>query len=129
VALSPGYVATFNLGGTALDAHLKGVKIAPTRKDLELPVLGGGTINRLVGPVGTTIELNGYIDHTISTVFTNALAQATPTTLSFSYAPQGATGGTRSGVAYVLSYDEDTEAEGAGSFSAKLVVDGTMTMT
>lgn len=129
MAFSPGYDATFSVGGTDISAFLKSVKFSPARKDYELPVLGGGQVHRMVGPVSTVIDLEGYQDHTVTTIFTGALSQAVPTSSAFSYSPQGAGGGVRSGNAFIVDFIETTSADGAGTWTAKMAVDGTVTMS
>ncbi len=124
---APGFSATLSVGGTDISAYIKDVKFTPARKDYPLPVLGGGTVRHLVGPVATTVDIQGFIDPTVTAIFTAHMAEVTPTSAAFSYRPQGAAGGTRSGVAFVIDYMENTPSEGPGEWTAKLGVDGLAT--
>lgn len=127
MAFLPGYVATFSFGGIDISAFLKDVKFSPTRKQDDLPVLGGGAVSVIVGPVKTEIDISGYIDPTATALFTAKMAEATPTTATFDYRPQGGTTPKRTGAVYLAAYDEDSPSEGPGMFTAKLHVNGIVT--
>jgi len=126
VAFLPGYVATFSFGGTDISAFLDDVKFSPTRKNTDLEVLGGGAVSVIVGPVKTEIDLTGFIDPTVTALFTAKMAEATPTTATLVFKPQG-TGPTRTCVGYLAMYDEDANSAGAGKFTAKVHVNGIVT--
>lgn len=128
-----GNIATISIdsteGGSATDISpvVTSVKFMPKRKSIELPVIGGGQVNHLVGPVDATIEISGWIDVTVTPYFTSYLADATPTTRSVAYLPQGSGGISRSGEAFISSYTETCSSEDAASFDATLDIDGTVT--
>jgi hypothetical protein len=127
VAFTPGYDANLTVGGTNISAFTKGVKFQPARKDYELPVLGGNAVKRMVGPVATMIDIDGFLDPTVVSLFNGFMAQTTPTSTTFSYQPQGAGGSTQSGNAFVVDFQVDTTSEGPATFTAKLAVDGAVT--
>lgn len=127
MAFAPGFSATLVVGGTDISLFIKDVKFSPTRKDFPLPVLGGGAVKHMVGPVGTNIDVQGYIDAAASAVFTSHMAEVVPVVATVVYKPQGAAGGTRTCSAFVIDYSENTPAEGPGEFTAKLGVDGLVT--
>lgn len=127
MAFSPGYVATCSIGGVDISAFLSDVKFSPARKQDDLPVLGGGAVSVIVGPVKTEIDLSGFIDPTVTAVFTAHMNESTPTTAAFDYRPQGGTAPKRTGVGYIAMYDEDTPSEGPGKWTAKLHVNGLVT--
>ncbi len=128
MAFTPGYDAVFSFNGTDISAFLKDVKFSPSRKETPLPTLGGSAVKHIVGPVTTMIDVQGFLDQTVTNVFTAFMAQTTPTTGAVSFRPQGAAvGGLRTCTAYCVSYDEHAPAEGAGEFTAKLAVDGIVT--
>jgi len=124
MAFSPGFSATLSVGGTDISLFIKDVKFSPVRKDFPLPVLGGGGVKHIVGPVATNIDVQGYIDATATAVFTTHMNETVPTSAAVIYKPQGAAGGTRTCTAFVIDYSENTPAEGPGEFTAKLGVDG-----
>jgi hypothetical protein len=128
VAFSSGFDAVFSYGGTDISIFLKDVKFSPARKETALPVLGGNPVKHIVGPVVTMVDLQGFIDPTVTAVFSTKMAETTPTVGAVSYKPQGAAvGPTRTCNAFCVSYDEHTPSEGAGEFTAKLAVDGLVT--
>lgn len=126
MAFQPGYVATFSYNGTDISAFLSDVKFSPARKNDDLPVLGGGAVSVIVGPVKTEIDLQGFIDPTVTAVFTAKMAEATPTASTAVYHPQG-TGPSRTASAFCAMYDEDTPSQGPGKWTAKLHVNGVVT--
>lgn len=128
MAFSPGFDATFSFGGTDISAFLKDVKFSPTRKETPLPVLGANPVKHIVGPVTTTIDLQGFIDAAATALFTAKMAETLPTVGAVSYRPQGVgVGGVRTCNAFCVNYDEHTPSEGAGEFTVKLAVDGLVT--
>lgn len=124
---APGYIATFSYNGTDISAYLKDVKFSPARKNDDLPVLGGGAVSVIVGPVKTEIDLQGFIDPTVTAVFTAKMAETTPTASTAVYRPQGGSNPSRTGSAFCAMYDEDTPSEGPGTWTAKLHVNGVIT--
>jgi hypothetical protein len=124
VAFSPGYSATLSVGGVDISLFIKDVKFVPARKGFPLPVLGGGGVKQMVGPVATAIDVQGYIDPTAIAPFTAHMAEVVPTSSAVVWRPQGAAGGTRTCVAFVVDYSENGPAEGPAEFTAKLAVDG-----
>lgn len=128
MAFSPGFSATLSVGGTDISLFLKDCKFVPTRKDFPLPVLGGGTVRHMVGPVATSIDVQGFVDPTVTGVFTAHMAEVVPTSAAVVYRPQGpSAGGSRTCVAFVVDYSENTPSEGPAEWTAKLAVDGLVT--
>jgi hypothetical protein len=128
VPFSPGYSATLVIGGVDISLYIKDVKFHPTRKEFDLPVLGGGTVRTMVGPVKTVVDIQGFIDPVATAVFSARMAEVIPVAQAVVYRPQGAgVGGSRSCNAFIVDYDEHTPSEGPGAFTAKLGVDGLVT--
>lgn len=127
MAFAPGYVATFSFGGTDISAYLSDVKFSPARKQDDLPVLGGGAVSTIVGPVKTEIDLQGFIDPTVTALFTAKMAETTPTVGACVYRPQGGSNPSRTGSGFVAMYDEDTPSEGPGKWTAKIHINGVVT--
>lgn len=128
-----GNIATISLdsteGGSPVDISpvTTSVKFMPKRKAIELPVIGGGQVNHLAGPVDATIQISGWLDVTVAPYFTSYLADATPTTRSVAYLPQGSGGISRSGEAVISEYTETCSSEEAATFDATLDIDGSVT--
>lgn len=129
MAFSAGFDAVLTIGGTDISAYLKDVKFSPSRKDYDLPTLGGTAVKSMVGPVKTTIDLQGFIDPVATAVFTGHMTENPPVAAAIVYSPQGTTAGLvrRNCNAFVISYDEHSPSEGPGEFTAKLAVDGLVT--
>ena len=126
---SAGFDATLSYAGTDISLFIKDVKFSPTRKDTQLPVLGGGAVSQIVGPVTTTVDIQGWVHPTVNTLFTAKMNETVPALGAVVFKPQGAAGGTRSCNAFCVMYDEHTPAEGAAEFTAKLAVDGLVTFS
>lgn len=124
---APGFSATLSVGGTDVSPYVKDVKFVPTRKDFPLPVLGGTAVRHMVGPVATVIDIQGFIDPLATAVFTAHMAEVVPTSAAVVWRPQGAAGGSRTCIAFVIDYSENAPSEGPGAFTAKLGVDGLVT--
>lgn len=129
MAFSAGFDAVITIGATDISAYTTDVKFRPARKDYDLPVLGGGAVKSMVGPVKTVIDLQGFVDPAATVVFTAHMAETTPASAAVIYQPQGTTVGLpkRSCSAFVVDYEEDTPSEGPAKWSAKLAVDGLVT--
>lgn len=127
MAFSPGYDATVSFGGTDISAFTKSVKSSPSRTDYKLPVLGGGSVRRMVGPTATEYDIDGFLDPSVVSLFSAKMAETTPTTASFSYAPQGSGGSTQSANVFLVSFTIDTSSEGPATFTVKVVSDGVVT--
>lgn len=127
MAFSPGFSATLSVGGTDISLFIKSVKFSPMRKEFDLPTLGGGPVKVMVGPVKTTIDIAGYTDPAVQSVFTAHMAEVVPVAAAVVYHPDGTGAPTRTCTAFVTSYDENTTSEGPGEFNAKLDVDGLVT--
>src|SRR6266851_3173597 len=125
---SAGYVATFSFNETDISAFVKSVKFNRQRKEFKLPRLGGNQVAKLVGPVDNMISLQGWADEVVQTLFTAEQDVLTPPTAKgFVYGPSGADGPQRSGIAFLITYDEDSESEQANTWTASLAVDGPVT--
>lgn len=137
MAFSAGNVFVFKIdstdGGalTDISSYTKTPTMQAERDILELPRGGGNAIARLVGPVGTTYELEGWWDPTLDEIFESAINASSPVTRTYEYYPAGSATGARkyAGECYVASYEVDTDAEEAASWKATLVVDGANTQT
>lgn len=129
MAFSAGFDADISVGGTDISQYASDVKFSPARKELDLPILGGLPVKVLVGPVKTMIDLKGWIDPAVTAVFTAELAASPPASVPIEYDPQGTAVGNpkRTCTAFLVSYDEDTDGEKAGEWTAKLAVDGAVT--
>jgi hypothetical protein len=129
MAFSAGFDATFSIGGTDISAYTTSVKFNPVRKEYDLEVLAGNAVKAMVGPVKTTIDVAGFIDPTLSTIFTNHMAESPPASAAIAYSPQGPVSGSphQTCNAFVVEYDEDTASNGPGKWTAKLAVDGLVT--
>src|ERR1043166_7050397 len=124
----PAYVATLSFNGTDISAYVKNVKFNRQRKEFKLPRLGGNQIAKLVGPVDNMITMTGWITTEVTSLFTAEQdVTVAPTSKAVIYKPQGSTGPTRTCNAFLINYDEDTDADQAGTWTASLAVDGTVT--
>lgn len=129
----PGNIATISIdsaeGGSLVDISsvTTSVKFMTKRKSIELPVIGGGQVNHLAGPVDASFAVSGWLDVTVAPYFTSYLADTTPTTRSVSNAPQGSGGPTRAAETMLSDYTETASSEEACTFDATLEVDGTVT--
>lgn len=126
---SAGFDAVFKVGATDISAYTTDVKFRPARKDYDLPVLGGGAVKSMVGPVKTIIDLQGFIDPTLTAILTAKMAETSPASVGITYQPQGTTTGLpqRTANAFVVDYEENTPSEGPGKWTCKLAVDGLVT--
>jgi hypothetical protein len=128
VPFEPGFTAQFSFNGTDISAFTKAVKFNRQRKEFKLSRLGGNQIAKLVGPVDNMITLNGWQSSEVATLLTAEQdVTVAPTSKAVVYKPQGTNGGTRSCNAFLITYDEDTDADQAGTWSATLAVDGAVT--
>lgn len=129
MAFSAGFDAVIKVNATDISAFTTDVKFRPARKDYDLPVLGGGAVKSMVGPVKTVVDLQGFVDPTATAVFTALMAQATPGSVAVEFDPQGTAVGLpkRTCSAFCVDYEEDTPSEGPAKWSAKLAVDGLVT--
>ena len=130
MAFKFGNDATFQLDNTAgtltdLSAYVSSVTMTGERDTSDLPRLGGNQTAQLVGPVATTIELEGWYDPTLDEILESAMWAATAATRSAEFGPQGSAGGSRRYTAevYVAEYEVETAADDPGSWSATMVVD------
>ncbi len=124
---APGFTATISFGGTDISQYVEDVKFHPMRKADDLAVLGGNPIQKIVGPVGTEVDINGFIDPTVTALFTTHMNEATPTSGTMVYRPQGGTTPSRTGAAFVTDYQEDTASTGPGKWTVKLEINGAVT--
>lgn len=127
MAFLPGSAATFSFGGTDISQYVEDVKFHPMRKSNDLPVLGGLPVRKLMDPTSSEIDVSGWIDPTVTALFTTHMSEATPTTSVCIYRPQGGSNPSRTGNGFVTDYQEDTAATGPGKFTAKIEIDGAVT--
>jgi hypothetical protein len=127
---SAGYSAFFEFAGVDISASVKDVKLQRQRKELKLPRIGGNQVAKIVGPVDNTLRLTGWIEPTVTNLFTADQDVTTPpVSQAFVYGPQGNVGGLirRTGQGFLINYDEDTDAENGGMWTAEIAVDGLIT--
>jgi hypothetical protein len=124
MAFLPGYDAIIIIGGTDLSAYTEKVTASVKRADQKLPRLGANQVARLVGPPETELKINGWFDPVVAALLFPLSVAAIATKVPVSYQPQGGAGPTRTGTAYVLDYDDETDAKNPGMWTATLVVDG-----
>ena len=130
MAFAYGNVATVqadNVSGTLTDisAYVSSASMSIERDSTDLPRLGGNQTAKLVGPPGTTFELEGWYDPTLAAIFAVWQLEANQVARSFEYGPQGSAGSAEKYTAEVFleSYEAETSADDAGSWSATLMVD------
>lgn len=124
---APGASATFSFGGTDISQYTNDVKFHPTRKSTDLAVLGGNAVRKMVDQPSTEIDVDGFIDPTVTALFTTHMNETVPTTAACIYRPQGGTTPSRTGSGFLTDYQENTAATGPGKWTAKVEIDGAVT--
>ena len=125
MAFSAGYDAVILVNSVDISAYTEKVTAAIKRADMQLPRLGANQVARLVGPAQTDLTMNGWIDPAVTAVFHPLSIATAPATVPISYKPEGTLGAdTRTGTAYLLDYDEETDAKNPAMWTAHLVVNG-----
>ena len=116
-----------NAAGTLTDisAYVNSVSLSIERDSTDLPRLGGNQTAQLVGPPGTSYDVEGWWDPTADTIFGVWQLEASQTARSFAIGPQGsATSATKyTGEVYLENYEGEFSADDPGSWSATFVVD------
>jgi hypothetical protein len=137
VAFASGAVAIFKLdateGGSLTDysAYIDSVEPNFDRESFEFKPIGGNPTKYVIGTARITFDVAGAYDPTMGTVFETYMTDASPTTRSFDYEPQGATAGLPkyTGECFVSNFKVTTGSDGIARWSATLLVDGAITIT
>ena len=130
MAFSYGNIAVLeldNASGTITDvsAYVSSVGLTIDRDTTDLPRLGGNQVAKLVGPPGSEFSVEGWYDPTIDTILGVWQLEANQTARTIFYGPAGsATSAIKySGEVFLSTYDPDTSASDAASWSATFLVD------